>query len=163
MNKITTFISRLQITIGIGCLIIFLVSTLIQVGSRHLGISITWSEELAVNSFIWAMFLGAAVMVKEQEHFSFSGLTEKLTGKKRSLLVILQNTIMLVFCVLCSIYSVEITETFWNSRWISLPEFKQGYVWLVLPITFMTSAIYLIENIIKESLSLVERGSLQWN
>ena len=82
MNNITTFISRLQITMGIFCLIVFLVSTLIQVGSRHLGISVTWSEELAVNSFIWAMFLGAAVMVKEKEHFSFSGLTAKLEGKK---------------------------------------------------------------------------------
>ncbi|MCJ2375531.1 TRAP transporter small permease [Vibrio sp. ZSDZ34] len=163
MNNITTFISRLQITIGIGCLIVFLVSTLIQVGSRHFGISVIWSEELAVNSFIWAMFLGAAVMVKEKEHFSFSGLTAKLEGKKRSLLIILQNIIMLVFCVLCSIYSIEITETFWNSRWISLPELKQGYVWLVLPITFMTSAIYLVENIVKESVVLIGRGTLLWN
>lgn len=150
MKYLTLLMARLQLTIGAVCLVIFVVATLIQVATRYLGISVLWTEEVAVNAFIWAMFLGAAVMVRENEHFSFRILTDKFEGSKRSCLVLIQNLIVLVFCLFCSVYSVEITQTFWNSRWITLPQFKQGYIWLVMPVTFISSSIYLVDNMIKE-------------
>ncbi|MFT4573419.1 MAG: TRAP-type C4-dicarboxylate transport system permease small subunit, partial [Marinomonas primoryensis] len=99
MQILTKFIAKLQITLGVLLLVIFLASTLIQVVTRYLGISVLWTEEVAVNSFIWAMFLGAAVMVRENKHFGFDVLTHYLKGIKRSILVIFQNLIMLIFCL----------------------------------------------------------------
>ncbi len=157
MKLLTSLISKAQITFGSICLVIFVIATLVQVVTRYLGISVLWTEEVAVNAFIWAMFLGAAVMVHENEHFSFRVLTDKYEGNKRSALVMVQNAIMLVFCALCSVYSVEITSVFWNSRWITIPEFKQGYVWLIMPITFISSSIFLIDNIYKEVVKITTR------
>ncbi len=164
MKLLTLIMAKFQMAIGAVCLVIFVIATLIQVVTRYLGISVLWTEEVAVNAFIWAMFLGAAVMVRESEHFSFRILTDRWEGAKRSYLIILQNVIMLVFCILCSIYSVEITQTFWNSRWITVPEFKQGYIWLVMPVTFISSSVYLVDNILKEVFKLTgfKRGR-QWN
>lgn len=158
MKLLTSIIAKLQMTIGTVCLVVFVAATLIQVIMRYIGISVLWTEEIAVNAFIWAILLGAAVMVRENAHFSFSGLTHRYEGTKRSVIIIVQNVIMLVFCLLCSLYSVEIMQTFWNSRWITLPELKQGYVWLIMPVTFITSGIYLIDNIYKEIIKI--KGAL---
>ncbi|GAA0224765.1 TRAP transporter small permease [Marinomonas primoryensis] len=163
MQILTKFIARLQITLGVLLLVIFLASTLTQVVTRYLGISVLWTEEVAVNSFIWAMFLGAAVMVRENKHFGFDVLTHYFKGTKRSILVIFQNLIMLIFCLLCSLYSVEITQAFWHSRWISIPEFRQGYVWLIMPITFISSSVYLLDNIYNEAKTLSCFKGASWN
>lgn len=156
MKLLTSIIAKLQMAIGTLCLVIFVAATLTQVITRYMGISVLWTEEIAVNAFVWAILLGAAVMVREKEHFSFSGITHRYEGTKRSVIIIVQNLIMLVFCILCSIYSIEIMQTFWNSRWITLPELKQGYVWLIMPVTFITSSIYLIDDIYQEIMKVKE-------
>ena len=53
---------RIQLVVGVACLSIFLLTILIQVFSRYLGISVMWSEEVANFSFIWAVFMGASIM-----------------------------------------------------------------------------------------------------
>jgi len=163
MNTLTRIMARLQISLGVLCLVIFLLATLVQVSTRYLGISVLWTEEIAVNAFIWAIFLGASVMVKEKQHFGFDAISNKLTGIKRSYLILFQNTCMLVFCVCCAIYSVEITQIFWSSRWISIPNFKQGYVWLIMPITFISSGVYLLHNILEELTKLPFFKGESWN
>lgn len=150
MRKFINYLEKVQLVLGSIFLVIFVIATLLQVTTRYLGISATWTEELSVNTFIWSMFLGAAVMVREKQHFSFNFLVSYLSNKKASLLVIVQDIIIITFCILCFIYSSEITKIFWNSKWITIPELKQGYVWLILPITFGSMIIYLLEDIIKE-------------
>lgn len=150
MRKFINYLEKVQLVLGSIFLVIFVIATLLQVTTRYLGISATWTEELSVNTFIWAMFLGTAVMVREKQHFSFNFLVSYLSNKKSSLLVIIQDIIIITFCVLCFIYSSEITKIFWDSKWITIPELKQGYVWLILPITFGSMIIYLLEDIIKE-------------
>jgi TRAP-type transport system small permease protein len=163
MKILTKLIARFQISLGVLLLVVFLAATLIQVVTRYLGISVLWTEEVAVNSFIWAMFLGAAVMVRENKHFGFDVLTHYFQGEKRSILVIFQNLVMLVFCLFCSLYSIEITQAFWNSRWISIPEFRQGYVWLIMPITFISSSVYLVDNLYNEAKTLSCFKGASWN
>lgn len=155
MQKIINYIEKVQLILGAIFLVIFVIATLLQVSTRYLGISATWTEELAVNTFIWAMMLGAAVMVRQKQHFSFGFLASYLSDRKSAFLIIFQNIILIAFCALCFVYSSEITQEFWNSKWVSIPQLKQGYVWLVLPITFMTMIIYVIEDSIKQINKLI--------
>lgn len=154
MQKLTHYLEKIQLLLGSVFLVIFVVTTLLQVSTRYLGISATWTEEISVNAFIWSMLLGAAVMTKRKQHFSFNLLNGQLSIQKRPILMILQDVIIIAFCALCFIYSTEITNTFWNSRWITIPSLKQGYVWLILPITFISIVIYLLEDIIKQVIAL---------
>lgn len=150
MQKFTSYLGKIQLLLGTFFLVIFVTTTLIQVVTRYLGISATWTEEISVNTFIWSMLLGAAVMTKEKKHFSFILFNNRLSEKNLAVFYIFQNVIMLAFCVTCAIYSIEITNTFWNSRWITIPFLKQGYAWLILPITFISMSIYLIEDVITQ-------------
>ncbi|MDH3001153.1 C4-dicarboxylate ABC transporter permease [Chelonobacter oris] len=150
MQKLTDYLEKIQLFLGAVFLVIFVVTTLLQVSTRYLGISATWTEEISVNTFIWSMLLGAAVMAKQKQHFSFNLLNGQLSIQKRPMLIIVQDIIIIVFCAYCFVYSAEITETFWHSRWITLPALKQGYVWLILPIMFGSIVIYLCEDVIKQ-------------
>lgn len=150
MQKFTSYLGKTQLLLGAFFLVIFVTTSLIQVITRYCGISATWTEEISVNTFIWSMLLGAAVMTKEKQHFSFNLFNHRLSEKNLAVYCIFQNLIILAFCITCAIYSIEITNTFWNSRWITIPILKQGYAWLILPITFISMSIYLIEDILKQ-------------
>ncbi|XAW88073.1 hypothetical protein ABDK09_01215 [Vibrio sp. CDRSL-10 TSBA] len=46
-----------------------------------------------------------------------------------------------------------------------MPEFKQGYIWLVMPVTFISSSVYLVDNMIKEvgKLRNASKKGVVWN
>ncbi len=138
---------KAQMTLGVITLSIFFVAILIQIVSRHMGIAIIWTEEVANYSFIWSIFMGAAVMVNRREHFSFDFLTVQLRGIKRSLLVMIIDFIVLLFALAILFYGISATQTFWDYNWVALPEMKMGYVWISLPIMGLTMAIYCFNHL----------------
>ncbi len=151
MEKIIKSIRDIQLTIGVFCLSIFFISVLIQIFTRYLGMSVLWTEELTNYSFIWAVFMGASVMVSFQEHFAFKGLYDKLRDpNKKKILKIIINAIILIFSIYILILGIQITKTFWNYRWISLPQLSRGYIWLSVPIMGGTMSLYSFYNILKE-------------
>ncbi|MGO4889189.1 TRAP transporter small permease [Anaerobacillus sp. MEB173] len=148
-------LEKIQLTVGVIFLAIFFFAILIQVISRYLGISVIWTEEVATNSFIWAIFMGAAVMVNRKDHFSFDLLSKLLKGKARVTLLIVIDMILLVFCAGLFYYSLTALSSFWNYTWTTLPMIKMGYVWLALPVMAITMVIYLINHIVKNAKQVV--------
>ncbi|MFC0560382.1 TRAP transporter small permease [Halalkalibacter alkalisediminis] len=141
-------LEKIQLSIGVIFLVIFFIAILIQVISRYLGISIIWTEEVATNAFIWAVFMGAAVMVNRKDHFNFDLLSKLFKGKKRLTLSIVNDSILLIFCAALFFYSLTALTSFWNYNWVTLPMIKMGYVWLALPVMTMTMVIYLVAHIV---------------
>ncbi|MFG6115704.1 TRAP transporter small permease [Halobacillus sp. MO56] len=142
------WLERLQLTIGIIFLCIFFTAILIQVITRYVGISVVWTEEVANYSFIWSVFMGAAVMVNRREHFKFDLLLKKLRGKKRNSLFIFNDLILLAFSFGILFYGIQAVQSFWDYNWVSLSDMKMGYVWISVPIMGGTMVIYTINNII---------------
>jgi len=138
---------RIQLMIGVLCLSVFLFTILIQVFSRYLGISVMWSEEMANFSFIWAVFMGASIMHNKREHFKFTMISDKLTGKRKILLDLVSNLILLCFNLLIFYYGVQTVYHFWDYTWVSLP-LKMGYVWLCIPIMGFSMSVYTVSHIL---------------
>ncbi|MBR3118235.1 MAG: TRAP transporter small permease subunit, partial [Oceanobacillus sp.] len=82
MKRFVNVLEKVQIITGVTFLCIFFLVIMLQIVTRHLGISVIWTEEVANYSFIWGIFMGAAVMVNRREHFNFDFLIRKLNGKK---------------------------------------------------------------------------------
>src|SRR5690625_7956455 len=97
MNRLIKTIEKIQITAGIIFLVIFFLATLLQIITRYMGMSVLWTEELANNAFIWAIFMGAAVMVNHKEHFTFDFLQMKLNQKNRLYLNIFIDALLVAF------------------------------------------------------------------
>lgn len=152
-------LEKIQLTIGVLSLSIFFIVIIIQIITRHLGIPVIWTEEVANYSFIWSVFMGAAVMLNRKEHFSFDFFLQKLKGVSKTTLLIVIDTIVLLFALALFYYGIEAVKNFWNYNWSSLPAMKMGYVWISIPITGLTMAIYSINHLINSFKELKRGGA----
>lgn len=160
MKKAIDLLQKIQIAIGGMFLAIFFITIIYQMFARFTGKSATWTEDVTVYSFIWAVFMGAAAMVHEKAHFAFTSFSDKLKSEKtKKILAIVISLIMLLFATLMVYYGVLIAKQFWNYTWVNIPSLKRGPTWLALPIAGITSAIYLIEHIFIDAKFLVKGGS----
>ncbi|SFD69489.1 TRAP-type C4-dicarboxylate transport system, small permease component [Lentibacillus persicus] len=158
MDKIIKYIERTQIAAGVSFLVIFFFAVLFQIVTRHLSISVIWTEEVANYSFVWAIFMGAAVMVNRRDHFTFDILKNKLTGKKRSILSIINDTILILFNIGIFYFGIQVVGQFWDYNWNALPEMKMGYVWISIPIMAGTMIIYSLGHIVRHVKNFNEGG-----
>ena len=160
MKKAISMLQQIQIAVGGFFLMIFLLTVVYQMLSRYLGIAATWTEDVSMYSFIWAVFMGAGAMVYEKRHFAFTSISDMLKdGPAKKVLSIMISLIMLVFAILMAYYGVKVTKQFWNYTWVNIPSFKRGPTWLCLPLCGITSAIYLVYQIIDDVLSLGKGGN----
>lgn len=142
-------LEKLQLIIGGLFLSVFFITIIIQVTTRIGGISAIWTEEVATYSFIWSVFMGAAVMLNRREHFQFDFLLKKLKGKAQRTLYLVNDVILLLFSLAIFYYGIQAVQNFWNYNWVSLSEMKMGYVWISVPIMGGTMAIYTVNHIIR--------------
>lgn len=160
MKKAIAMLQKIQIAIGGFFLFIFLITVVYQMISRYMGIAATWTEDVSMYSFIWAVFMGAGAMVYEKRHFAFTSISDMMKNEQvKKVLSILIAAIMLIFAVLMTYYGYKVTKQFWNYTWVNIPAFKRGPTWMCLPICGATSAIYLINQIFEDIRSLVKGGN----
>lgn len=160
MKKAIAMLQKIQIATGATFLLVFLLTVVFQMFSRYAGIAATWTEDVSMYSFIWAVFMGAGAMVYEKRHFAFTSISDMLKNEKiKTIISIMIAIIMLIFAVLMVYYGYKITKQFWNYTWVNIPEFKRGPTWLCLPICGVTSSIYLINQIVEDVKSLLKGGN----
>ena len=147
MKKAIEWMQKIQIAVGGFFLCIFLLTVVFQMLSRYIGIAATWTEDVSMYSFIWAVFMGAGAMVYEKRHFAFTSVSDMLKNEKiKSVLAIIISLVMLVFAVLMAYYGYKLTQKFWNYTWTNIPSFKRGPTWTCLPICGVTSTIFPAER-----------------
>ena len=118
MKKAIEMMQKIQIAIGGLFLCIFLLTVVFQMLSRYIGIAATWTEDVSMYSFIWAVFMGAGAMVYEKRHFAFTSISDMLKdGPAKKILSIVISLIMLYFAVLMAYYGFLVTKQFWNYTW----------------------------------------------
>lgn len=160
MKKVITKLQQIQVAVGGFFLLIFLLTVVYQMLSRYLGIAATWTEDVSMYSFIWAVFMGAGAMVLEKKHFAFTSVADMMKNEKaKRVLSIIISLIMLFFAVLMVYYGIKLTKQFWNYTWVNIPSFKRGPTWLCLPICGATSCIYLVELIVEDVSALMKGGN----
>ena len=126
----------------------FFLIVLYQMFARYFSISVIWSDEASTYAFIWAVFMGAAVMLSEGAHFAFSGLNATLKGRAGATVNIIIDLIVLAISVAILVYGVQSTITFWQFKWTSIPAISRGWVWISIPLTGFTMTIYTIDHLV---------------
>ncbi|SES07280.1 TRAP transporter small permease [Salipaludibacillus aurantiacus] len=150
MKKVINLLEKIQLAVGVTMLCIFFLAVIIQVATRLLGISVIWTGDVARYSFIWAIFMGAAVMIYRKEHFKFDFLYNKFTGKLRSSLSLFNDTVLFLFSFALFYFGIDAVTNFWNYNWASLTFMKMGYVWISIPVAGFTMMIYLAWHIFED-------------
>ena len=150
MNKFIGILEKIQIFLGSIALISFFIAIVVQIITRYIGISVTWTEEVANYSFIWAVFMGAAVMLNRREHFAFDTLLNKLSPRKHTILKTFIDILLIIFNAFITYYGFLILNHFWDYRWETLPELKMGYVWIIIPIMSISMILYSLNHIFND-------------
>ncbi len=70
-----------------------------------LNASIYWGDEVALILMVWLTFMGAAVATREQEHYEFRYLINKLEGRALKIYVYLRNSINIIVILILGFYS----------------------------------------------------------
>lgn len=147
MKKIIDGLAKVQIAFSVVMLTVFLLCIVAQVATRYVpGFEASWTEEIANNSFIWATFMGSAVMVRRQGHFSFDFFRAKAKGVSKLIIELFINITMGAFGFYIASAGYELTTTFWNWNLTSLPSVSQRYTWSSLLVCGVTIVIYSLYN-----------------
>lgn len=141
--------------------IVFVVCIFLQLLSRYVpAITILWAAEVATYAFVWTVFLGAAVMVKHQEHFKIDFLYDQLKGLPLLVVKLINHTLIAAFGLMMLTYGTMLSHLFWEWTVNTLPELQQGYLWLVLPVSGLAIVIFAIGNAVNDcQLYKVEKGA----
>ncbi len=148
MKKAADCLERIQCVFSMILFMVFLVCIIIQILTRYVPfIKITWTEEISVYTFIWAILMGTAVMLKRNEHFAFDFFRSKVTGTGK---LIAESFIYLVifgFSCYVAYCGVQLTRQFWNWTLTSLTWVSQRYTWSSLIVCGLTMAFYSLSNL----------------
>jgi TRAP-type C4-dicarboxylate transport system permease small subunit len=147
MKKLAHGMYKVQLGLGFLFISIFLVSIVVQVFCRYLGVTVMWTGEVSTNSFIWTVFMGAGAMTYENKHFAFSSLKDKLSYRNRELLNIFNWIIILIFSISILYFGYQIVTKFWNYQWIQLSFIKMGYTYLCIPFLGFSVSVYAFNEI----------------
>lgn len=160
MRKAIDLLQKFEVILGSVMLGIFLFAVVAQMFTRYAGISALWTEDVSMYSFIVSVFLGAAAMIRDDRHFAFTAIGDKVTDpKKKAALNIFIYLVIFVFCIFMFYYGVILTKKFWNYKWVSVPSFKRGPTWMCVPFSAFTMMIFLLEKIYDNSKILVKGGN----
>lgn len=105
----------------------------IQVIFRYaFAIALTWSEETARLLFIWATFMGAAVVGREKEHIRIDYVLRKFSSEMQRLLELLIDILCIMFLLTVILGSWRMICLTWNTRLPSARFLRIGYLYVPL-------------------------------
>lgn len=99
---------------ALGAILVAVIGLSLLAGSvsRTLGRPLVWTDELAVHLMVWVAFLGASLGIATRGHMAIGLLPERLTARDRARLLLLTDSLVLVFILVMA----------WLAwRWFDLP------------------------------------------
>lgn len=131
---------------------------MLQVGARWVtGQGVAWTEELSRYTFLWTVFVGAAMVAKHGSHVRISAQFLLLPPKGRLVFRIIADAIW----VCCNLYIAWLS---WQviSSGLEFPELSptlkivRGYVEMIIPFGFVLMSWRIVEGYITR----LRRGTL---
>ena len=108
-TAIKKFVNRVLDTLLALILGIMSLIMSINVFSRFvLNASIYWGDELTLILFVWLTFLGAAVGIREQAHYTFGYFTGKLRSKAKYYYLLISDLLTVIAVAVLLYYSTVV-------------------------------------------------------
>ncbi|SFL89038.1 TRAP transporter small permease [Salibacterium qingdaonense] len=159
VKKLISLMEGLYLRLAAVFFFIFFACITLQVASRYIpGIEVLWASEIATYAFIWMVFLGAAVMVRQRGHFTVGLVIDSVKGLP---LLILQSVIHLLligFGIVMIKDGYSLTVQFWGWTLNNLPQIRQGYTWLAIPTAGAGVILFSLQNWLEDMKSFRKQG-----
>jgi TRAP-type C4-dicarboxylate transport system permease small subunit len=128
-------IGRGERWIAIVLLAVIVVCIFGQVVSRYaFGLPLVWVEELSTYAFIWCVFIGASMALKQNRHIKILSFVSRLPQKRQLFFREVTDGVILFFCLLLAVNGFKAMAIFeWNQRTIALPVELPRFLFYSLP------------------------------
>jgi TRAP-type C4-dicarboxylate transport system permease small subunit len=107
-QKVVSLVERFVGRIIIVLFVVMLVSCNIQVITRTIGVSASWTEELARYMAVWMTFLGAAYSYRKKAMVAVEMLIGSLKGRNKFTLELLILSIGIVFICIMTFFGLHL-------------------------------------------------------
>ena len=138
-----------------GCLGIIFVLLTANVFVRFVPVvSLAWLDEIIEMLTAWMVFIGAAALWREKEHFAVSFLPDWWRGtRKGCLLNIMVDLISLTFLFVFTYYSLNLTIR--ASDWTPVLNMPKRVLYACMPISGAVMGIYSIRDLARNVYGLI--------
>ncbi len=126
------------LTSAVRWLIIVMMATMTcvvfaQVMARYFfNFSLSWSEEVARFAFVWLSFIGAAILIRRDEHIRVSMFVDMLPTPLWAVFRALQYVGVLICLYFFVVGGFKLSEAEW-SQLAPATQIPMGWVYLVIP------------------------------
>lgn len=151
LNKIEQIILNFERLIALLSGLIMLISVALQVIFRYVfRISVPWTEEMAIMSFIVLVFYGAILASYHDRHLGIKNLVDRLTGQSYKIVWFIRKIILSLFLIMVMlVFSFPmviegLNQTYTISR---IPLF---YIFLQIPIFGLLTVFHIIMSILRK-------------
>ena len=106
---------HLEELICCSCLVVIAVSVFSQVVARYVfEVALHWTEEVAAISMVWAVYMGAALCVRERYHIRILIAVTSLPLRLGRYIIFIADLLWAFFCVFMIRVSWEYLATIWK-------------------------------------------------
>lgn len=137
------------ITLGMGMLTVVTVGIISRYFFKR---PIIWEYEACIAAFIWCTFLGAATCFRDKQHIAFGMLSGALPTFPKKVVMLLKNLLILTILVVGTYYGYQVVLFTMRAKYQTLP-FTQAVGYAALPVGFVISLVFVIEDVIKNGFS----------
>ncbi|MFA6505804.1 MAG: TRAP transporter small permease [Treponemataceae bacterium] len=154
MQSIGKAIDKALEILGIVSFAILVLLTLFGVISRYLfPVPIAFGEEVGRFLFIWTSFLGAAIVMKKNEHIRLDIFQGNISERGYKKLQIFVFFVIAVFCVVVFFAGSQALEVAFKQT-APVSRLSMGVVYLILPGSALLMGLYSVTFMVKTILSL---------
>ncbi|SBW12970.1 putative N-acetylneuraminate transporter [uncultured Alphaproteobacteria bacterium] len=150
MDLVFRSIRKILYGVSVVAMLVMLAIIFVQVITRYIfGFTFEWSEELARFLFVWAVFLGSALIMGEDGHLAVELLPRLLKGRKPGLVLdVFINACGYVFILLLIVQGWLMTETmtFQEAPGLGIP---MSWVYVVMPVSGVLMLLYHLKDTMK--------------
>lgn len=155
MNTMTRFLARFDhylistlrwLTLACFVALLVLLSAIVFVRFVPIA-SLGWTDEIVEWAFAWMVFIGTAVLWRDNEHFRVEWLSHKLKGRvAEKVLGLIAEILSVTFIVMLTYYGMKLTVAAHDrSPILELPR----HIWyLCIPLAGTIMIAYSIRNLI---------------
>jgi TRAP-type C4-dicarboxylate transport system permease small subunit len=131
-------------------LCMFGVTVLTVVFRGVLGISASWSEDLAQLTFILLVFLGAATVMEDEGHIRINTLVDRFGPGGQRVVRILARLLTLPFLVLFAMGAWQNALVNWEVELGTVAWIRIGHMYLALLFCTLLMMFYIALNIVRD-------------
>ena len=152
MKRLVAFYNKLEEYLLVGSLAFSITILFLQVIMRSVfNNSLSWTEELARYLFIWQIWLGTSIALRENQHIKVELLFSFVKSERaRRTVDLLALAVWLAFCVVMLFNSVQLIVSMVNRNVLSpAMRIPLSLVYLSFPAGLLTVSLRLLGNVVQ--------------